>query len=108
MARRSSTRVPGSIFGENPTAPVNAKPDDAAETSETRKFIQRRQTDVQSANIRFTTKGAALYAIFLGWPDGPVTIKSLAKARLPEGRDHRRGIARQYGKNRLPADGEGR
>ena len=33
-----------------------------------------------AANIRFTTKGDILYAIILGWPDGKVTIKSLATA----------------------------
>ena len=42
-------------------------------------------TSFGEGNIRFTTKGDALYAIVLGWPgDGAtVTIKSLAKGKGP-------------------------
>jgi len=36
--------------------------------------------DFSAKDIRFTTKGAALYAIALGWPDdGKIVIRSLAK-----------------------------
>jgi alpha-L-fucosidase len=33
-----------------------------------------------ASDVRFTTKGATLYAIALGWPsDGRITVKSLAQ-----------------------------
>jgi alpha-L-fucosidase len=35
------------------------------------------------AEIRFTAKGKALYAICLGWPDKDVLVKSLGKQGLP-------------------------
>ena len=41
---------------------------------------------ISEADIRFTTKGDSLYAIVLGWPTKPVTIKSLGtKAGLLDG-----------------------
>ena len=30
-------------------------------------------------DVRFTTRGDALYAFFLGWPDKPLVIRALAK-----------------------------
>lgn len=35
-----------------------------------------------SADVRFTTNNGALYALFLGWPDEPVSIKALARGRF--------------------------
>ncbi len=44
------------------------------------------QVKISAADIRFTTKGNVLYAIVLGWPTQPVTIRSLgAKAGLLDG-----------------------
>jgi len=61
---------PWKVFGEGPTKVVGGSFHD---------------TDTQgytSRDIRFTTKGDALYAIVLGWPeDGKLTIQSLASSR---------------------------
>ena len=37
------------------------------------------------AEIRFTAKGNALYAICLGWPDKDVVVRALGKSALPGG-----------------------
>ena len=36
------------------------------------------QAGISAADIRFTTRGGALYAAILDWPQGPVTIAALA------------------------------
>jgi len=36
------------------------------------------ETSFSAADIRFTTRGGALYAAVMDWPEGPVTIASLA------------------------------
>ncbi len=57
---------PFKIYGEGPTQIVGGQFQDAHRPAFT------------AQDIRFTTKGNALYAIVLGWPhDGEVTIKSL-------------------------------
>ena len=59
---------PWSIYGEGPTKVVGGSFNDTATKA------------YKSQDIRFTTKGDALYAIVLGWPeDGKFTIKALAK-----------------------------
>jgi alpha-L-fucosidase len=60
---------PWKIYGEGPS-------------TENRKIVVYRlsQIKVDHTDIRFTTKGGALYAIALGWPtDGKFLIKSLAE-----------------------------
>ncbi len=60
---------PWKIFGEGPS-------------TEAKKALSYGFTQLkfESSDIRFTTKGDALYAIALGWPsDGKILIKSLAK-----------------------------
>ena len=44
-------------------------------------FTEREEVFYTAEDIRFTTKGNALYAILLGWPGGGkrITIKSLSK-----------------------------
>ena len=37
-----------------------------------------------SRDIRFATKGGALNAFFLAWPDGEAVVESLGARRLPE------------------------
>lgn len=54
------------IFGEGPTEVVEGH------------FGERKIKDFTAADIRFTRKGNALYAILLGWPGERVTIRSLA------------------------------
>ena len=56
---------PWEIFGEGPTQVVEGH------------FGERKIKDFTSADIRFTRKGNALYAIILDWPAGPVRIESL-------------------------------
>jgi alpha-L-fucosidase len=56
---------PWTIFGEGPT--------EVSEGS----FTDTKRQAFTSQDIRFTTKGHALYAICLEWPESAVTIKSL-------------------------------
>jgi len=59
---------PWKIYGEGPTKVVGGSFNDTATKPYT------------SSDIRFTTKGDALYAIVLGWPEnGRVTIHSLSE-----------------------------
>ena len=104
MARPSSIRVPGSSSAKDPPAPVETKAD-AAKRKHGNAFNEGKLT-YSSANIRFTTKGAALYAIVLGWPDGPVTIKSLAKnSPVAKGEITHVRLPGQYGEDCVRADG---
>jgi len=43
-------------------------------------FTDTKRPDFTSQDIRFTTKGATLYAIALAWPDQAWTIESLGAA----------------------------
>jgi alpha-L-fucosidase len=57
---------PWKVFGEGPTQTKAGSMNEQAQTAYT------------AEDIRFTTQGATLYAIALGWPeDGRLTIKSL-------------------------------
>ncbi len=57
---------PWRVYGEGPTQVVSGS------------FADTKRADFGSRDIRFTTKGDALYAIVLGWPaGGEVTIQSL-------------------------------
>jgi alpha-L-fucosidase len=59
---------PWKVFGEGPTKVAGGA------------FHDTSNEGFSAKDIRFTTKGDALYAIALGWPDnGRLTIKSLAK-----------------------------
>ncbi len=59
---------PWTIFGEGPTAVVEGP------------FADTKRKAFTSEDIRFTRKGAMLYAIALAWPDsGVLTIKALAR-----------------------------
>jgi alpha-L-fucosidase len=60
---------PWRTYGEGPTKP---RPGAFSESGE-----------YTAQDIRFTTKGDALYAILLGWPQGPSAIQSLGRAALP-------------------------
>ncbi len=72
---------PWKVCGEGPgidKAPPKNAPGSVADNA--------KAAAVKPDEIRFTTKGAALYAIVYGWPTQTVTIKSLgAKAGLLEG-----------------------
>lgn len=58
---------PWKVFGEGPT--------EVAQGS----FTDTKRSEFTSEDVRFTTRGSILYAIFLGWPeDGKVRIRSLA------------------------------
>ena len=59
---------PWTIFGEGPTAVVEGP------------FADTKRKAFTAEDIRFTRKGATLYAIALAWPDsGVLTIASLAR-----------------------------
>jgi alpha-L-fucosidase len=61
---------PWKIFGESPAA--IATPEKSAS------FNENERKDLTAADIRFTTKGNALYAFVMGWPDYEVVIRPLA------------------------------
>ena len=64
------------IFGTRPFAVYGEGPPDVQGSGN---FNERNRRPYTSQDIRFTTKGEALYAIALGWPaDGKLTIRSLA------------------------------
>lgn len=64
---------PWRTFGEGPTKP----PSGMLNEQEAKPFT--------AADIRFTRKAGALYAIFLDWPSGESAIASLGKSRLAGG-----------------------
>ena len=65
---------PWKVFGEGPTKVAGGK-------------RVRREQDYTAKDIRFTTKGATLYAICLAWPGEQVAIESLgAASKLLEGK----------------------
>jgi len=66
---------PWKVFGEGPT---NTK---AGAFNESGTYTAQ--------DIRFTTKSGALYAILLGWPQGPSAIRSLGGDALPDARIER-------------------
>ena len=49
-------------------------------------MTDNQKTEYTAQDIRFTTRGEALYAISLSWTDGKITIRNLAKgnANIPE------------------------
>lgn len=60
---------PWKIFGGGPTV----QPHDPKQ-----KYTETTRVDLTAADVRFTTKGRALFAFFMGWPDtGVVTIPQL-------------------------------
>jgi alpha-L-fucosidase len=50
-------------------------------------FMEDQEVQYTAQDIRFTARDDTLYAICLGWPDGPVTIESL-KSLYPAEIDH--------------------
>jgi len=64
-----STR-PWKIFGDGPSTKIAAVP--------TQRFNENTRKDMTSDDVRFTTKGSALYAFVMGWPDKEASIPSLA------------------------------
>jgi len=66
---------PWAVFGEGPVMEEAAAPMSGAG------FNEGKGKAFSAADIRFTTKGDAVYAFVMGWPqDGKVTIKSLRAA----------------------------
>jgi len=60
---------PWAVFGEGPTAVVEGP------------FADEKRPPFTSADVRFTTRDGALYAVVLAWPDdGRVTVRSLARS----------------------------
>jgi alpha-L-fucosidase len=65
---------PWQLYGVNlgPNIASGATPADA-------KFNEKNRKDLTAQDLRFTTKGSTLYVFVMGWPDGPLTIPTLAK-----------------------------
>lgn len=62
---------PWRIYGEGPTRP-NAG------------MMNEGKVAFADGDVRFTTRGGALYAAFLKWPAGPVTIAALGGRAMPD------------------------
>jgi alpha-L-fucosidase len=64
---------PWKIFGEGPNI---VKPDPK------QKYNEANRIDFTADDVRFTTKGKALYTFFMGWPEqSQLTIAPLATSR---------------------------
>ena len=63
---------PWAVYGEGPSTASTA-------TTKADNFNEGKGKPFTAADVRFTTKGKTLYAVFLGWPaDGKLTVASLA------------------------------
>jgi alpha-L-fucosidase len=61
---------PWKIFGEGPGSQVDKKS----------AFNESARKALTAEDVRFTTKGNALYAFMMGWPTGSALIKPLGSA----------------------------
>ena len=68
---------PWRVFGEGPTRPKAGH------------MGEGRADPFTSADIRFTTKGGALYAILMDWPEGETQIAALGLTAAPATRIER-------------------
>lgn len=60
---------PWKTFGEGPGTAASAAPGD---------FNENKRKDLTTEDVRFTTKGATLYAFVMGWPEKQAIIAPLA------------------------------
>ena len=67
------------IYGTRPWTRYGEGPTEVFEGH----FSEKENAEMTAADVRFTTKENALYAIVLGWPSGPLTIQSLTDPALP-------------------------
>ncbi len=87
---------PWAIYGEGPTHPGEGM------------FSEDKAAAFTPADIRFTTKGGALYAILMDWPAGETTIRSLAAGSpAPGGAVERVELLGAGGAIPFTRDGEG-
>ena len=68
---------PFSVYGEGPTHNAGGAG-----------FSENKDKPYTGQDLRYTTKGNTLYAIFLGKPDRTVTLKSIDPKALPSGSIH--------------------
>ena len=61
---------PWKIFGAGPGSEIKPAPG--------QQFNENTRKDFTAEEVRFTTKGNALYAFFMGWPDKQIVIAPLA------------------------------
>jgi alpha-L-fucosidase len=62
---------PWTIYGEGPSTKVKI---------EAGNFNEDKQKDLTAEDVRFTTKGGALYAFVMGWPDKAAVVNALGLA----------------------------
>jgi alpha-L-fucosidase len=60
---------PWKVYGEGPSV---------AAPQTTAAFNERNRKDLTADDVRFTMKGRHVYAFVMGWPNGPVVLKSLS------------------------------
>jgi alpha-L-fucosidase len=68
-----------SIFGTRPWKIFGEGPATAGAPIKDQGFNEGKGKPFTAADVRFTTKDGAIYAILLGIPSGPVSIKSLGR-----------------------------
>jgi alpha-L-fucosidase len=75
------------IFGTRPWKVFGEGPASAGAELTAQGFNEGKGKPFTAEDVRFTSKGDTLYAILLGWPDGPVNLKALGRnAKLVETR----------------------
>jgi alpha-L-fucosidase len=62
---------PWRIYGEGPSTQVKIV---------TGNFNEDKQYDLTAEDVRFTTKGRAIYAFIMGWPEKEAVVKALGLA----------------------------
>jgi alpha-L-fucosidase len=62
---------PWKTYGEGPSVAPAAKPEGELA------FNEAKRKDLAAEDVRFTTKGKALYAFVMGWPQGQARIQAL-------------------------------
>lgn len=73
-----STR-PWKTFGDGPSMPASAQARaGSSEHHEAGAFNERNRKALTAKDVRFTTKGDALYAFLMGWPEGEAVVPVLA------------------------------
>jgi alpha-L-fucosidase len=71
---------PWKVYGEGPSLST---------PQTTVGFNEKNRQDLTADEIRFTSKGRYIYAFVMGWPSGPLVVKSLgAKSELNPGKIH--------------------
>jgi alpha-L-fucosidase len=67
---------PWKIYGDGPSTKLSMDPD--------AKFNEKNRKALTAQDVRFTTKGKAIYAFVMGWPDKQAVIGALGTGASPQ------------------------